>query len=63
MLSMGLDIGGTKTEAVILDSLGNALVTKRIPTVKTCYTGFLTSLVSFIQEMRNSVAEPVKVGS
>ncbi|GDX05967.1 transcriptional regulator [Buttiauxella sp. A111] len=62
MLSMGLDIGGTKTEAVILDSLGSALVTKRIPTVKTCYTGFLTSLVSFIQEMRKSVAEPVSIG-
>lgn len=62
MLSMGLDIGGTKTEAVILDDCGKVLTTKRIATVKGDYSAFLTSLVNFIQEMRNLVPEPVSIG-
>ncbi|AKE61185.1 ROK family protein [Citrobacter farmeri] len=62
MLSMGLDIGGTKTEAVILDTTGKALITQRISTVKTDYRAFLTSLVDFIQTLRNDYMDPVSIG-
>lgn len=62
MLSMGLDIGGTKTEAVILDSTGKVLRTQRISTVKTDYRAFLASLVDFIQRLRSAITEPVSIG-
>ena len=62
MLSMGLDIGGTKTEAVILDAQGNVLLSKRRSTVKSDYQGFLTSLVDFIQDVKSFFSVPISVG-
>ncbi|EMP6174802.1 ROK family protein [Citrobacter amalonaticus] len=62
MLSMGLDIGGTKTEAVVLDATGNSLMSKRIGTVKTDYYAFLTSLLDFIKDVRCAFSEPVSIG-
>ncbi|SMB57090.1 Fructokinase [Serratia proteamaculans] len=62
MLSMGLDIGGTKTEAAILDAAGNTLLTQRIRTEKSDYRAFLTSLSNFIQTLQASFSEPVSIG-
>lgn len=59
---MGLDIGGTKTEAVILDITGKVIITQRISTVKTDYPAFLGSLVDFIQTLRNAFTESVSIG-
>lgn len=59
---MGLDIGGTKTEAVILDITGKVIITQRISTVKTDYPAFLGSLVDFIQTLRSAFTESVSIG-
>jgi len=62
MLSMGLDIGGTKIEAVILDTQGKVLITHRIATEKNDYQAFLTSLIQFIHTTQASFSEPVSIG-
>ncbi|UTJ47708.1 ROK family protein [Atlantibacter subterranea] len=62
MLNLGLDIGGTKTEAVILNREGEALSTQRIATVKTDYPAFLHSLVDFIRHVTEGFNQPVSIG-
>lgn len=37
MLQLGLDIGGTKIEGLVLDANGEQVFRKRIPTVKSSY--------------------------
>lgn len=47
---LGLDIGGTKMEAVLLSAQGDYLWRKRQPTQKESYAEFMLHLVSLIDD-------------
>ena len=48
MLRLGLDIGGTKIEAQLLDGLGVSLLCKRIATPTTGYVDFLVAITLYL---------------
>lgn len=62
MYSLGLDIGGTKIAAVIIDNTGREYGRYRRDTVKNSYGDFLQDLLLFIQEIKSTVQEPLAIG-
>lgn len=62
MLHLGLDIGGTKMEAVLLDQHGNLHYSERRPTHKESYQGFLSNLLSMIESVRHRAEEEFTLG-
>ncbi|NLS53278.1 ROK family protein [Hafnia alvei] len=62
MLNLGLDIGGTKTEAVMLDQQGKILFTQRIATDKSSYSGFLTTITQLIETIRSDFKNEFSIG-
>lgn len=52
MFHLGLDIGGTKMEAVLLDKNGDIRFRERRPTYKADYRGFIHHLVAMIEHIR-----------
>ncbi|WP_058911483.1 ROK family protein [Entomohabitans teleogrylli] len=62
MLHLGLDIGGTKTEALLLNDRGEELHRERIATEKASYPAFLERLLAFINHLRRRADAPFTVG-
>lgn len=52
MFHLGLDIGGTKMEALLLDATGDVILRDRRPTHKESYEGFLNNLTEMIDNIR-----------
>src|SRR5688572_7509707 len=48
MLRIGIDLGGTKTEALALDAAGRELCRKRVATPRGSYDEILSALVALI---------------
>lgn len=59
---LGLDIGGTKVEAVVLDEQGTALYRQRYPTNKQSYSAFLQSIHAIIHEAEGHFPQPMSIG-
>ncbi len=53
MFHLGLDIGGTKIEAVLLDSHGEIQLREHRPTRKESYQSIMDNLLFFINEIKN----------
>ena len=53
MLRLGLDIGGTKIEAQLLDGQGVSLLRRRIATPTTGYGDFLAAITDLVREIRS----------
>ena len=51
MYKLGVDLGGTKTEAVLLDENFNVIERKRIPTPQNDYQKILDSISSLVIEI------------
>lgn len=49
-MQLGVDLGGTKIEAIVLDEKGEALWRKRVPTPKDNYECTLASIVQLVTE-------------
>lgn len=62
MLSLGIDIGGSKIEAVVLNSLGETVYKQRYPTEKQSYIAFFTLLCRVIDDVRQAVSHPFSIG-
>ncbi|MGO4742492.1 ROK family protein [Serratia quinivorans] len=62
MLHLGLDIGGTKIEAVLLDAEGRVHLRERRPTYKESYQGFLDNLLVMINDIRNAEKKEFTIG-
>ncbi len=62
MHHLGLDIGGTKMEAVLLSPQGDCLWRQRRPTQKESYDTFMLHLVGLIEEARSISPVPFSVG-
>ena len=62
MLRLGLDIGGTKIEAQLLDGQGGSLLCKRIATPTTGYGDFLMAITDLVREIRQELDDPFTIG-
>jgi fructokinase len=62
VLQAGLDIGGTKIAAVVLDSTGRECGRWRQPTQKSSYEQFLESVSQLVNTLRQQLAEPFSLG-
>jgi fructokinase len=62
MYYLGLDIGGTKIAAVVMDAQGRELARYRCPTQKASYPQFVESVVAFIDQIRHDIQQPMMTG-
>ena len=58
----GIDLGGTKIESIVLDSSGNQVFRKRIPSPQGSYTDTVNAITELVLESDNHVHEITKVG-
>ena len=61
-MRIGVDVGGTKIEIVALDSNGQALVRKRIPTPRNGYNAIIKTIVELVQQVESQLMQKATVG-
>jgi predicted NBD/HSP70 family sugar kinase len=61
-LRIGIDLGGTKIEAVALDRSGRERLRRRVPTPQGDYATTLTVLQGLVQQVENELGEKGTVG-
>lgn len=61
-LRMGIDLGGTKIEGVVLDDAGEQLWRQRVATPQGDYEGTLHAILKLVQSAETELARNVKVG-
>ena len=59
---IGVDLGGTKIEAIALDPSGKALVRKRIQTPREDYPGTLGAVAGLVLEIEQNLGKKARVG-
>ena len=59
---LGIDLGGTKTEVVVLDEENSPVFRKRMATPANDYDAILTLLGSLVAEAENAVGQTLTVG-
>lgn len=59
---MGVDLGGTKIEALVLDDSGGELARERIPTPSGDYPATLQALAGLVRRLETRVGHPCRVG-
>ncbi len=57
MYKLGIDLGGTKTEAILLDENLNAVERKRIPTPQSDYLGIIDSISSLVTKLSENISD------
>ena len=63
MLRIGLDLGGTKTEGIVMDEAGKILLRKRLPTPQTDgYDAILQNIYTLVRELEKKTGQPCHVG-
>ncbi|MHC0467765.1 ROK family protein [Citrobacter sp. EBS8] len=61
-MRLGLDIGGTKIEAVVIDNTGEIVYRERCVTPKQSYDDFFHAVTEMIAKARQAVNQPFSVG-
>jgi fructokinase len=61
-LSLGVDLGGTKTEAAVLDAAGALLWRERVPTPAGDYGASLQAIAGLVQRAGAALQQPFTVG-
>ena len=62
MIRIGVDLGGTKIEAIALDAAGRELTRDRVPTPQGDYSGTLTAIRDLVWGIERAVGEQSIVG-
>ncbi|MGF1761288.1 ROK family protein [Photobacterium sagamiensis] len=62
MLRLGLDIGGTKIEANVIDENGECVFKHRIPTPTENYDEFILAVTSLVTQVRETVNAEFTIG-
>ena len=57
LYKLGVDLGGTKTEAILLDETQNVIERKRIPTPQNDYQEILNSISSLVLELSENISD------
>ena len=60
-MKIGIDLGGTKTEGILIDSNGKELNRKRIKTEKN-YKGTINGIVSIVKDFENEFGNCSSIG-
>ena len=61
-MRIGVDLGGTKTEALALDNSGRELRRVRVPTPQQDYTATVATIVQLVQELERGLGKQSTVG-
>jgi fructokinase len=61
-MRIGVDLGGTKTEALALDDTGHELRRVRIPTPQQDYRGTVRTIATLVQDLERELGEQGTVG-
>src|SRR5512141_2825296 len=61
-MRIGIDLGGTKIEGAVLDSSGNIVARRRVPTPRGDYDASLAAIVALVSELEHEAGEPCTVG-
>lgn len=61
-MRIGVDLGGTKIEGVVLDIDGKLVARRRIATPRESYTGIVSSLANLIKALEADVSKRCSVG-
>ena len=62
MIRIGIDLGGTKTEAVALDAHGEELLRERIPSPRDDYNDTIKSICDLVTSVESKTGPAVTVG-
>ncbi len=57
LYKLGVDLGGSKTEAILLDETQNVIQRKRIPTPQNDYQKILDSILSLVRELSENISD------
>ncbi len=61
-LRIGVDLGGTKTEAIALDPFGARLLRRRTPTPASDYGAIIKSVANLVHSMEAELGQEARVG-
>jgi fructokinase len=61
-MRLGIDLGGTKTEVIVLDEAGQPLLRRRIPTQRENYESVLNTIITLVTEAEAEVNTTCSVG-
>lgn len=63
MLRIGIDLGGTKTEGIVMDEAGKILLRERLPTPQTDgYDAILQNIYTLVRDLEKKTGQPCHVG-
>ncbi len=54
---VGIDLGGTKTEIIVLDETLNVLERKRVPTPKDNYEKIIQNIVNLVNDVSQNISD------
>lgn len=61
-MRIGIDLGGTKIEAVAIDRTGREVAKLRIPTPKDDYRATIRAIVDLVKQLEEAAGEPGSIG-
>ena len=61
-MRIGIDLGGTKIEAIALDDAGEELVRHRTPTPRSDYDGIISAIVDLVVQLEDELGATATVG-
>ncbi len=62
MIRIGIDLGGTKTEGIVLDRHGTQLTRRRVPSARDDYAGTLSTIAALVQALESETGGRGTVG-
>ena len=62
-LRLGIDLGGTKMEGVLLDKSGSVILRRRTPTPQKDYRAILNSIAKLVEELTSDPGLPLGIGT
>src|SRR3970040_1578776 len=63
MLRIGLDLGGTKTEGIVMDEAGRILLGNRLPTPQADgYDAILQNIYTLVRDLEKKSGQACRVG-
>ena len=61
-MRIGIDLGGTKTEIIVLDDKGVEIYRKRVPTDRTTYDQVIRTMADLVREAESSTGQTGTIG-
>ena len=62
MLRIGVDLGGTKIEVIVLDETGRSLIRRRVATPQNDYKATLAAIVGLVESVERETGQQASVG-